>query len=89
MDPEREDTARWIDEGLELLSMLHDEVEHLARENERLRAELGRLDELQAVIERVNRDADRLRAERDELLAGFHRMADLVEQIRRSRGTAR
>jgi uncharacterized coiled-coil DUF342 family protein len=66
--------------------MLHDEVEHLAQENERLRDELGRLDELQAVIARVNRDADRLRAERDELLAGFRRMADLVEQIRRSRG---
>ena len=89
MDPEREDTARWLDEGLELLSMLHDEVDHLAQENERLRAELGRLDELQAVIARVNRDADRLRAERDELLAGFRRMADLVDQIRRSRGAER
>jgi type II secretory pathway component PulJ len=70
MDPEREDTARWLDEDGELLSMLHDEVDHLTQENERLRAELGRLDELQAVIARVNRDADRLRAERDELLAG-------------------
>jgi hypothetical protein len=40
----------------------------------------------QAVIARVNRDADRLRAERDELLVGFRRIADLVEQIRRSRG---
>jgi uncharacterized coiled-coil DUF342 family protein len=89
MDPEREDTARWLDEGRELLSMLHDEVDHLTQENERLRAELGRLDELQAVIARVNRDADRLRAERDELLAGFRRMADLVEQIRRSREAGR
>ena len=89
MDPEREDTARWLDEGRELLSMLHDEVDHLTQENERLRAELGRLDELQAVIERANRDADRLRAERDELLAGFRRMADLVEQIRRSREAGR
>lgn len=86
MDPEREDTARWLDEGRELFNMLHDEVEHLAQENEQLRAELGRLDELQAVIARVNRDVDRLRAERDELLVGFHRIADLVEQIRRSRG---
>jgi uncharacterized coiled-coil DUF342 family protein len=86
MDPEREDTARWLDEGRELLSTLHDEVEHLTQENERLRAELGRLDELQAVIARVNRDADRLRAERDELVVGFRRIADLVEQIRRSRG---
>ena len=89
MDPEREDTARWLDEGLELLSMLHDEVDHLTQENERLRAELGRLDELQAVIARVNRDADRLRAERDELLAGFRRMADLVEEMRRSREAGR
>jgi uncharacterized coiled-coil DUF342 family protein len=64
---------------------LHDEVEHLAQENERLRAELGRLDELQAVIARINQDNDRLRTERDELLAGFRRMADLVEEIRRSR----
>jgi len=86
MDPEREDTARWLEEGRELLGMLHDEVEHLAQENERLRAELGRLDELQAVIARVNRDNDRLRTERDELLAAFRRMADLVEQIRHSRG---
>ena len=89
MDPEREDTARWLDEGRDLLSMLHDEIEHLTQENERLRAELGRLDELEAVIARVNRDADRLRAERDELLAGFRRMADLVDQIRRSRGAER
>jgi cell division septum initiation protein DivIVA len=89
MDPDREDTARWLDEGRELLSMLHDEVEHLTQENERLRAELGRLDELQAVIARVNRDTDRLRAERDELLAGFRRMADLVEQILRSRAAGR
>jgi hypothetical protein len=85
MDPEREDTARWLDEGRDLLSMLHDEIEHLTQENERLRAELRRVDELEAVIVRVNRDADRLRTERDELLAGFRRIADLVEQIRRSR----
>ena len=68
MDPEREDTARWLDEGRELLSMLHDEVEHLTQENERLRADLGRLDALQAEIARSNQDNDRLRAERDQLL---------------------
>jgi prefoldin subunit 5 len=89
MDPEREDTARWLDEGRDLLSMLHDEIEHLTQENERLRAELRRVDELEAVIVRVNRDADRLRTERDELLAGFRRIADLVEQIRRSRAAER
>jgi len=86
MNPEREDTARWLEEGRELLGMLHEEVEHLGQENEQLRSELGRLDQLQAVIARINQDNDRLRAERDELLEGFRRMADLVEQIRHSRG---
>jgi hypothetical protein len=52
----------------------------------RLRVALGRLDELQAVIARVNQDNDRLRAERDELLAAFRRMADVIEQLRQSRG---
>jgi hypothetical protein len=39
---------------------------------------------------RVNQDNDRLRAERDELLATFRRVADVVEQLResRSRGQA-
>jgi len=90
MDPEREDIARWLDEGRELLAMLYEQVEHLAQDNERLRAELTRIDELQAVIVRVNQDNDRLRAERDELLATFRRVADVVEQPResRSRGQA-
>lgn len=88
MIPEREDTTRWLEEGRELLAMLHDEVEHLGQENERLRAELGRLDQLQAVIVRINEDNDRLRAERDELLVWFRRIADLVDlmQQRRARG---
>jgi len=85
MDPEREDIARWLDEGRELLAMLHEQVEHLAQDNERLRAELARIDELQAVIVRVNQDNDQLRAERDELLATFRRVADVVEQLRESR----
>jgi len=86
MDPDREDTARWLDEGRELLALLHEQVEHLAQENERLRAELRLLDELQAVIARVNQDNDRLRAERDELLAAFRRLAELAEELRRSSG---
>ena len=89
MDPEREDIARWLGEGRELLGMLHEQVEHLAQDNERLRAELGRLDELQAVVARVNRDNDKLRAERDELLAAMRRIADVVEQLRESRGWGR
>jgi hypothetical protein len=86
MDPEREDTAAWLDEGRELLGMLHEEIEHVGQENERLRAELGRLDALRVVFARLNKDNDRLRAEREELLAGFRRIADLVEQMQRSRG---
>jgi len=66
-----EDLARSLEESRELLRMLNEQVEYLAQENERLRAELGRLPELQAVIARVNQDNDRLRAERDELLAAF------------------
>jgi predicted nuclease with TOPRIM domain len=89
MDPEREDIARWLDEGRELLGMLHEQVDHLAQENERLRAEVGRLDDLQAVIARVNQDNDRLRAERDELLTTFRRVADLVNQVRHSPGWER
>jgi uncharacterized coiled-coil DUF342 family protein len=90
MDPEREDIARWLDEGRELLAMLYEQVEHLAQDNERLRAELARIDELQAVIVRINQDNDQLRDERDELLATFRRVADVVEQLResRSRGQA-
>ena len=86
MDLEREDIARWLDEGRELLGMLYEQVEHLAQDNDRLRAELGRLDELQAVIARVNQENDRLRDQRDELLAAFRRIADVVEQLPKSRG---
>ena len=89
MDPEREDIARWLEEGRELLGMLHDQVDHLAQENERLRAEVGRLDDLQAVIARINQDNDQLRAERDELLTVVRRVADMVEQVRRSRDVDR
>jgi len=60
MDPEREDIARWLEEGRELLGLLHEQVDHLAQDNEQLRTEVGRLDDLQAVIARVNRDNDRL-----------------------------
>lgn len=89
MDPEREDTARWLDEGHELLGMLHEQIEHLSQDGERLRAELGRLDELRAVIVRVNQDNDRLRAERDELLAAVRRIADVLDELRQLRGWGR
>lgn len=87
MDPEREDIARWLDEGRELLGMLYEQIEHLAQDNERLRGELGRLDELRSVIARVNQDNDQLRVERDDLLAALRRVADVIEQVRQSRGS--
>ena len=67
--------------------LYHEQVDRLqterTQENERLRADLGRLE---AEIARVNQDNDRLRAERDELLAAFSRMAELADQVRQSRG---
>ena len=70
--------------------LYHEQVDRLqteqALENERLRADLGRLDALQAEIARSNQDNDRLRADRDELLAAFRRMAELADQVRQSRG---
>lgn len=53
-----------------LFGLYHEQIDRLlaerTQENERLRAALGRLDELQAVIARVNQDNDRLWAERNE-----------------------
>ena len=73
-----------------LFSAYHEQVDRVlterTQENERLRAELGRLEALPGEIARINQDNDRLRAERDELLAAFRRIADLVEQVRQSRG---
>ncbi len=45
-----------------------------------------RVEHLAQENERLRQDNNRLRAERDELLAAFHRMAHLVEQVRHSRG---
>ncbi len=56
------------------------------QENERLRADLGRLE---AEIARINHDNDRLRAERDELVAAFRQMADVIERLQQSRGWER
>ena len=42
--------------------------------------------ERQEHIEHLAQENERLRAERDELLAAFQRLADLVEQIRGSAG---
>jgi len=73
-----------------LFGLYHEQVDRLqteqAQENELLRADLGRLDALQAEIARSNQDNDRLRADRDELLAAFRQMADVIERLRQSRG---
>ena len=70
--------------------LYHEQVDRLqterTQENERLRADLGRLE---AEIARVNQDNDRLRAERDELLAAFRQMADVIERLQQSRGWER
>jgi Tfp pilus assembly protein PilN len=85
-----EDIRHLAVEVAQLFGLYHRQVDDLltgrTQENERLRAELGRLDALQAEIARVSQDNDRLRAERDELLAVFRRMAELVDQVRQSRG---
>ncbi len=85
-----EDVQHLAAEVGRLFGLYHEQAARLlterTQENERLRAELGRLDALQAEIARINQDNDRLRAERDQLLAAFRRMADLVEQVRQSRG---
>ena len=83
MDVAQEDMARWLEEGRDIIARLKQTIEHGVQENEGL---LGRVAELQEVLARVNQDNNRLRAERDELLAAFHRMAHLVEQVRHSRG---
>jgi hypothetical protein len=59
MDAEHEDAARWLEEGHRFLGRWQEELEALIAENERLRAELGRLDAVQAEIARVNQDNDR------------------------------
>lgn len=88
-----EDVRHLAAEVGRLFGLYHEQIDRLlaerTQENERLRAALGRLDELQAVIARVNQDNDRLWAERNELLAAFRRMADVIEQLRQSRGLGR
>ncbi len=83
MDVRQEDIARWLEEGRDILARLQQTIELLARDKEGL---LGRVVELEAVLARSTQDNNRLRAERDELLGAFNRMAHLVEQVRLSRG---
>jgi len=83
MEDGQADRARWLEQTRELLGQLRQVVEQLGQENEGLLRHLG---DLQATLTRINQDQNRLRAERDELLAAFSRIAHLVEQVRMSRG---
>jgi hypothetical protein len=83
MDAQQEDFVRWLEEGCVHLGRMEVTIEHLTQQNEEL---LRRLEELQAVLSRGAQDANRLRTERDELLAVVNRLAFLVDQVRLSRG---
>src|SRR5260370_3058328 len=73
-----------------LFGLYDEQVDRLrterTQENERLRADSERLAALAIENTRLREETARLQAEREELLAAFSRMADLVEQVRRSRG---
>src|SRR5216684_6858286 len=73
-----------------LFGLYHEQVDRLlterTQENERLRADSERLVALAIENTRLREETARLQAEREELLAAFSRMADLVEQVRQSRG---
>jgi predicted nuclease with TOPRIM domain len=86
MDAEPEDAARWLEEGRRFLGRWREALDALIAENERLRADSERLAALAIENTRLREETARFQAEREELLAAFSRMADLVEQVRRSRG---
>ncbi len=86
MDPEHEDAARWLEEGLRFIGRWREELDALIAENDQLRGDSERLAALAIENTRLREETARLQAERDELLAAFSRMSDLVEQVRRSRG---
>ena len=61
---------------------MQENLASLADENERLRNRLG---EVEGALARADQDGIRVRADRDQLLAAFNRLAYLVDQIRLSR----
>lgn len=83
MDPRHEDIVRWLEDGRELFGRMQERISNLANENERL---LSRLGEVEVALSRADQDNTRVRADRDQLLAAFNRLAYLVDQIRLSRG---
>jgi predicted nuclease with TOPRIM domain len=86
MDAELEDAARWLEEGRRDVGRWREELDALIAANERLCADNERLAALASENTRLREETVRLQAEREELLAAFSRMADLVEQVRHSRG---
>jgi predicted nuclease with TOPRIM domain len=86
MDAQHEDAARWLEEGRRFLGRWQQELDALIAENERLRADSERLAALAIENTRLREETARLQAEREELLAAFSRMADLVRQVRSSHG---
>jgi predicted nuclease with TOPRIM domain len=86
MDAEHDDTMRWLEEGRRFLGRWREELDALVAENERLRADSERLAAFAIENTRLREETARLQAEREELLAAFSRMADLVEQVRRGAG---
>ena len=86
MDVEHEDAARWLEEGHRSLGRWQEELEALIAENERLPADSERLAALAIENTRLREETARLQAAREELLAAFSRMAELMEQVRHSPG---
>jgi len=82
IDSRHEEIARWLEDGRELFGRMQEKLASLAKENEQL---LNRLGEVEGALSRADQDGIRVRADRDQLLAAFNRLAYLVDQIRLSR----
>ncbi len=86
MSAEHGNAARWLEEGRRALGRWREELDALIAENEQLRADNERLAALASENTRLREETARFQAERDELVAVFSRLADLVEQVRPSPG---
>ena len=89
MDEEHGDTARGLEEGRRFLGRLRAEFVALIAENERLRADSERLAALAIESTRLREETARVQAERDELVAAFALIADLVREIQSWRAGGR
>jgi predicted nuclease with TOPRIM domain len=81
-----EDVRHLAAEVGRLFGLYHGQVDRLlaerTQENERLRADSERLVALAIENTQLREETARLQAERDELVAAFSRLADLMRQIR-------